>query len=265
MPSPFPGMDPYIERPEIWPDFHDRLITFIQEALQPQLRPRYVALGQDRLFVVESDRPIHRDLAVIRTSSPKPAAGGAATLEADAPAVFELRREKIRQPYIEIVEPAAGNRVVTAIEVLSPDNKAAGEGRASYRRKREEYRAGGANLVEIDLLRAGRPTVQVSQRRLAALRPWYYLVAVRRRRPSRQEIYAVPLARRLPRVAVPLAEGDSDVVLDLQAAFTRCWDVGPYPELLQYDNAPPGRLTPEDVRWCEDLLRQAGLRPAPPT
>ncbi len=49
MPSPSPGMDPYIERPEIWPDFHDRLITFLQEALQPLLRPRYVALGQDRL------------------------------------------------------------------------------------------------------------------------------------------------------------------------------------------------------------------------
>src|SRR5712692_9172974 len=126
MPSPFPGMDPYIERPEIWPDFHDRLITFIQEALQPQLRPRYVALGRDRLFVVESERPIYPDLALVRTASPQaPAASTAAVvLDADAPAVFELWREEIRQPLIEIVEPAAGNRVVTAIEVLSPENKA---------------------------------------------------------------------------------------------------------------------------------------------
>jgi hypothetical protein len=264
MPSPFPGMDPYIERPEIWPDFHDRLITFIQEALQPQLRPRYIALGQDRLFVVESDRPIRPDLALVRTSSPKPAAGAAATLEADAPAVFELRREEVRQTFIEIVEPAAGNRVVTAIEILSPDNKAGGTGRISYRRKREEYRAGGVNLIEIDLLRAGRPTVRVSPERLAALRPWHYLVAVRRRRPSRQEVYPIPLARRLPRVAVPLAEEDRDAVLDLQAAFTRCWDVGPYPELLRYDGPPPGTLSPDEVRWCEDVLRQAGQRPPAP-
>jgi hypothetical protein len=264
MPSPFPGMDPYIEQPAIWPDFHDRLITFIQEALQPQLRPRYVALGQDRLFVVESDRPIRPDLALLRTSSPKPATGASATLEADSPAVFELQQEEMRQPLIEIVEPAAGNRVVTAIEVLSPDNKAGGAGRVSYRRKREEYWASGTNLVEIDLLRAGRPTVRISPERLAALRPWHYLVAVRRRRPARQEVYPVPLVHRLPRIAVPLSKEDRDAVLDLQAAFTRCWDVGPYPELLRYDGSPPGKLTTEEVHWCEDVLRQAGLRsPAP--
>ena len=62
-----------------------------------------------------------------------------AILEADAPAVFELSREEIRQPYLTTIEPAAGNRVVTAIEVLSPTNKEAGEGRDSYTEKRDEY------------------------------------------------------------------------------------------------------------------------------
>jgi hypothetical protein len=262
MPSPFPGMDPYIERPEIWPDFHDSLITYIRAALQPVLRPRYVALTQDRLFVVESDRPIRPDVAVVRTSSPKPTAGTSlAVLEADTPAVFELWREEVRQPLIQIIEPAAGNRVVTAIEILSPDNKAKGAGRISYLRKRKEYRAGGANLIEIDLLRVGRPTVGVSQKRLATLRPWHYLVGVRRRRPARQEVYALPLTHRLPRVAVPLSKDDPDVVLDLQAVFTRCWEEGPYPELLRYDGPPPGNLTAEELRWCEDMLCQAGLRP----
>jgi hypothetical protein len=263
MPSPFPGMDPYIERPEIWPDFHDRLITFIQEALQPQLRPRYVALGQDRLFVVESDRPIRPDLAVVRTASPKPPAGTTAVLEADAPAVFELWREDIRQPLIEIVEPAAGNRVVTAIEILSPDNKATGAGRVSYLQKRDEYWAAGTNLVEIDLLRSGQPTAWVSSEQMAEVGPRTYLVAVTRRWPSRHEVYAIPLARRLPRVAIPLAEDDKDVVLDLQTAFSRCWDVGPYPELLRYDGSPPGTLAPEVVAWCGELLIKAGFRTPP--
>ncbi len=249
MPSSFPGMDPYIERPEIWPDCHDRLITFIQEALQPQLRPRYVALGQDRLFVVESE-----DLA-----DPIYVAQSAG---ADAHVIFDFRREEIRQPLIQIIEPAAGNRVVTAIEVLSPDNKTTGEGRDSYLQKREEYWASGTNLIEIDLLRTGQPTVRVSAEHMATLRPWHYLVAVTRRWPSRQEVYAIPLSSRLPRVRIPLAADDQDVVLDLQAAFTRCWDVGPYPELLRYDGPPPGTLTPDEVRWCEDVLRQAGPRPA---
>lgn len=264
MPCPFPGMDPYIERPEIWPDFHDRLITYLCAALKPSLQPRYVALTQDRLYVVESDRPIWPDVAVVRTSSPAPpGTASTAVLEPDAPAVFELWREEIRQPLIQIIEPAAGNRIVTAIEVLSPDNKAAGPGRTSYYQKREEFWNNGTNLVEIDLLRQGEPTVRVAREKVEALRPWNYLVTVTRRFPSRQEIYVIPLQRRLPRIRIPLAHDDKDVTLDLQAVFTRCWDEGPYPELLRYEGPPPGKLAAEEVAWCEKLLRDSGFRPPP--
>lgn len=257
MPCPFPGMDPYIERPEIWPDFHDSLITAIRGLLQPLLRPRYAALTQDRLYVVEADRPIRPDVSMIRTSSRRTGGTGTALLEADAPAVFELWRDEIREPLIHIIEPAEGNRLVTAIEVLSPENKTRGPGRVSYLRKRDEFWQGGASLVEIDLLRAGRPTVRIASEQLETLRPWRYLVAVTRRWPSRQEVYAVPLERRLPRVAIPLAEDDRDVPLDLPAAFARCWDEGPYPELLHYDAPAPGELTEAERQWCQRLLREA--------
>jgi hypothetical protein len=256
-------MDPYIERPDLWPDFHDSLVPTIRGALQPLLRPRYVAVVQDRLYVVESDRPIRPDVAVVPALKPQPApAGGVAIVEADTAAVFELWREEIREPLIEIVEPAAGNRVITAIEVLSPDNKRAGEGRDAYLKKREEFWASGTNLVEIDLLRQGDPTVRIAKTKLESLRPWHYLVAATRRWPSRQEVYAIPLQRRLPRIAIPLAENDKDVILDLQAVFTRCWDEGPYPELSRYDGPPPGRMTPEEMAWCEQVLREVKLRPS---
>ena len=258
---PFPGMDPYIERPAIFPDFHDSLITFIRGALQPLLRPKYVALTADRLYVVESERPIKPDVAVVRTAA-KEDRGGTAVLDADAPAVFELWREEMREPLIQIVEPAAENRIVTAIEVLSPDNKRNGAGRIAYLQKREEFWGSGTNLVEIDLLREGDPTVRIAKEKIEGLRPWHYLVAVTRRWPSRQEVYPVPLPHRLPRVAIPLAENDNDVTLDLQAVFARCWDEGPYPDLLRYDGPPPGTMTPDDVRWCEERLRAAGLRPS---
>ncbi len=76
MPCPFPGMDPYIERPAIWPDFHDSVIAAIRGVLQPLLRPRYAAVTQDRLYVVEADRPVRPDVSVVRTSSRrKPARG----------------------------------------------------------------------------------------------------------------------------------------------------------------------------------------------
>jgi len=256
MRCPFPGMDPYVERPEIWPDFHDRFIAALCGQLQPLLRPRYVALTQDRLYIVESERSRWPDVAVVR--SPGRSQGGAAVavadVEADTPAVFELIQEEIRQPLIHIVETAAGNRLVTALEVLSPDNKHPGEGRTSYLEKREEYRKGGANLVEIDLLRSGPTTVRVSADMLAALPAWRYLVAVTRQRPLLEEIYHFHLDQRLPRIKVPLANDDPDAVLDLQVAFTRTWEEGPYPELLYYDRPPPGMLTEEELSFVRERL-----------
>ncbi len=103
MSSPFPGMDPYIERPEIWPDFHLCIVVCISRALQPLLRPRYVALIQNREFVGE-------------------------------PPWYEERR----QSYMQVIQPTDESRAVTVIEVISPDNKAAGSARTSYLQQREE-------------------------------------------------------------------------------------------------------------------------------
>lgn len=261
MVCPFPGMDPYIERPDIWPDFHDRLITYICASLQPLLKPRYVALSRERLYIVESDRPIWPDASLIKpTPSPKAAPQTTAVLELDTPAIFELWREEVRQPLIHIVEPARGHRIVTGIEVLSPDNKAAGPGRDSYFKKREEFWNSATNLVEIDLLRDGEPTVRISHEKLATLGRWHYLAAVTRHQPARQEDYAVALEQRLPRIGIPLAGDDKDVGLDLQAVFSRCWDEGPYPLMLEYGGPPPGSMTAEERAWCEQLVVESGFR-----
>ncbi len=58
----FPGMDPYLEVPAIWPDVHSRLIVYMAELLQPLLRPRYIASVQTRVFVEGSDHNIIPDL-----------------------------------------------------------------------------------------------------------------------------------------------------------------------------------------------------------
>ena len=252
-------MDPYLEAAPIWPDFHDRLITYIASLLQPRLRPRYVALTQDRLYLVEKRRPIYPDVTILE-NQPAPSwaggsgDGGVATMPApvavaDEPsATFEIERETVRETLLHILEPAAGNRVVTAIEVLSPENKATGPGRESYFQKRRELWDAGANLVEIDLLRAGQPTVDVPPEQLEPLRPWHYLTVSTRVDPPGQAVYATPLQRRLPRIAVPLDE--TPVTLDLQAAVARCWDEGPYPELLGYDGPPPGTLDENELKWA---------------
>ncbi|PIZ41658.1 MAG: hypothetical protein COY42_18790, partial [Armatimonadetes bacterium CG_4_10_14_0_8_um_filter_66_14] len=51
MPSRFPGMDPYLESPRYWRDFHHAFLTYLRDALQPALRPRYHAAMDERLYV----------------------------------------------------------------------------------------------------------------------------------------------------------------------------------------------------------------------
>lgn len=260
MPSPFPGMDPYIERPAIWPDFHDGLIAAIRGALQPLLRPKYAAITQDRLYLIESQRPVYPDVSVVESQAANWRAASITNTatETDRSVIFKLDSEEIREPFIEIVA-ASGGRVVTAIEVLSPANKDRGPGQDAYERKREEYWDAGANLVEIDLLRGKQPVVKVPQYKLDSLRPFDYVVAVTRRQPGQHEVYAFLLERRLPKVGIPLLPGDTDVTLDLQVPFDRCWEEGPYPALSRYDELPVGEMSAERIEWCRQCLRNAGF------
>ncbi|MBM3997405.1 MAG: DUF4058 family protein [Planctomycetes bacterium] len=160
---------------------------------------------------------------------------------------------------LEIIEPGAGNRLVTAIEILSPTNKIAGAGIESFLQKRAEVRAAGANLVKIDLLGDHKPMLPLAAQDLAKLPPWRYLVGVARP-PKQQAVYAIALRKPLPKVRIPLANNDPDVVLDLQAAFTLAWEKGPYPMVSKYDGPPPGEMTPDEIAWCETRLREAGFR-----
>ncbi|MBL8890068.1 MAG: DUF4058 family protein [Planctomycetaceae bacterium] len=262
MPSPFPGMDPFLERSEIWPDFHDSMIAYIREALQPLLRPQYVALTQDRLFVVQNHRPIRPDISVFETQPFFATASGAETkatepMEADlATSILELQLDEIRQPYIQIIEPASGNRVITAIEVLSPDNKTPGAGQKSYQQKQQELWASGANLVEIDLWSAGVRIVLGNPDLAVDDLNRRYLVTVNRAEPTRCEFYAIDLSQRLPRVAIPLKPSDKDVTMDLPTIFQCCYDSGPYPQLLYYDKPAPAALNEEEAKLVQQVLKQ---------
>ncbi len=263
MKCPFPGMDPYIEKPAIWGDFHDALITYIRGELQPQLRPKYAALLRDRLYVMESQRPIIPDISVVAPiTRPGTFNGGTAVIELEEPIVFETMEEEFRELYLEIIEPNAGNRLITAVEILSPTNKVPGPSKESYLQKRSEIRRAGAAMVEIDLLGDRMPMLPLSVDDLAKLPPWRYVIGVARS-PKQQAVYAIALHKPLPKVRVPLADNDPDAILDLQVAFTFAWEKGPYPMLLNYDGPPPGEMTPDEMAWCEQQLRQAGFRAQP--
>jgi Protein of unknown function (DUF4058) len=57
MPSPFPGMDPYLETPDLWPDVHHELMSQIRAALNPRIKPHYVARVELRVYISDEDDP----------------------------------------------------------------------------------------------------------------------------------------------------------------------------------------------------------------
>jgi Protein of unknown function (DUF4058) len=265
MPSPFPGMDPYLESPEIFPDFHDSFITYLREALQAKLpTPYFAALGR-RVWIEVSRRSIGPDLEVRRGTGPSPrrpepsAAVAVADLPVARPVIVKVTHDEFREPFVEIYTRGEdGKRLVASIEVLSLANKAVGEhGRDLYRKKQRELLDSRVHLIEIDFLRGGEHVTAVP---LGAARDacglFDYHVSVR---PFDDldtfQVYPIRLEDRLPPIAVPLLPGDPPVTLDLQAIFDRCYDAGPYAREVRYGiDAVIPPLEPDRAAWAERIL-----------
>jgi uncharacterized protein DUF4058/DUF2934 family protein len=221
MPGPFPGMDPYLEDAALWPAFHHQLVTCLYQILLPGLVDRYRARVFQRHYTVgPGDDERHED-------------------------------------YIEIRQRDDG-RPVTLLEVVSPANKTTAAGRAAYLDRRRRAKDAGANLVEIDLVLQGQPTLDYSR---DGLPDWDYAVTVTRStHAERYEIYTSTLQKRLPRFRLPLASDDRDAVLDLHTALTGCYDEGGFAAKIDYQRDPPIPLKDEDRRWLDDILIRQNLR-----
>ena len=227
MPSPFPGMDPYLEDDALWPVFHHQLVMCLYQILLPGLVDRYRARVTQRHYVTEQ-------------------------------ALFtSVVREEHHEDLVEIRQRNDG-RLVTLVDVVSPANKTSAAGRAAYLERRREGKSAGANLVELDLVLQGQPTLEYSR---DGLPDWDYAVTVTRStQPERYEIYTATLQKRLPRSRLPLAADDRDTVLDLHTAFTRCYDQGGFAAKIDYRRDPSTALSGEDRQWLNEVLRQQKLR-----
>ncbi len=256
MPSPFPGMDPWLEGEETFPNLHERLIISMKDALNEALPPGYVATSKNRVWVDDELRR-EPDVALFGPDN-----GNAAPALAGWAVVAErLAEEPLEEPYLEILS-AKGKRLVTAVEVISLTNKRAGEqGRKSYSDKQEEYWLSGVNLVEVDLLRRGPHASATPHRRvLARFGPFDYHVSVvlARQRPA-YHAAEFKLADRLPAFAVPLEPGVQPVLIDLQPMLDRAYERGRYAELVNCCAPADPPLSAEQQAWAEGILRTKGL------
>jgi len=255
MPSPFPGMDPYLERQRR--DVHTRLVAYASDALNEVLPPDLVSRMEERVYVETDEgatRIVSPDVRVIeRPSHPPrgPSPGGAAAGVAE-PVYLQLEAEPVTERFIQITE-VDGGRVITAIEFLSPANKLPGEGRDAYMKKRKEFLASDANLVEIDLVRAGRWTTMLKPYSIPTKYRTTYRVSVRRAAmPDRLELYPVTLRQSLPKIAIPLRPTDTDVALALQPLIDRVSKSGRY-DTLDYGRPSDPPLAAEDLSWFAQL------------
>jgi hypothetical protein len=255
-------MDPWLESTAIWHGFHEKLIVKTCEVLQPELRSRgyYVDIGE-RVWLTVPGRGIFPDDVILHAPRQAPTErGGESVATIDEPVRVTRSQVEVREGYIEIYD-GLRHEIVTGLEFLSPTNKRNQKGRKLYRRKQIELRSANVHLVEIDFLRRGPHVLDIPQDVVEAFRPWHYLAHIVRRGSDKYEFYPIKLRARLPRIRIPLKVGDDDAVLDLQDVFNRSYEIGPYPERLDYSQPPPPpELNPDDAAWADEILKSKGLR-----
>jgi Protein of unknown function (DUF4058) len=263
MPSPFPGMDPYLEAADLWEDVHANLATELRAQLQPQLIPRYVAVLTP--YVTYEDIAIGEvgmvkpDIAVLGPPTEPNTIGAPEPIEALLSGVTTIAEPEVPAKAQRIeVRTVGSETLVTVIEILSPANKRPGaESFEAYQRKRRDMLRSPVHLLEIDLLRRGvRWPIDTE------LPPAPYFVFLSRaaRRPT-VAIWPITFEAPLPRIPVPLRSPDPDAAIDLGAALARVYELGAYHLRVNYRRPPPApALSADDAAWLDGRLRSAGLR-----
>ncbi len=261
MPSPFPGVDPYIEAQGRWEGFHARFMAYGADALNEILPEHYVAdLGEHVHLVdlaVEEPKMVIPDVLVARKNRRSVAgprgtrtAGGTALLEPVKIPLPQIKVE-VRDVWIEI-RRAPKRTPITMIEVLSPTNKT-GEGFAEYLKKRRAAIRQKVHLVELDLLLKGE--------RLPMDRPlppgdFYALVSRSEERPE-SNVYTWTIRDPLPSIPIPLRRPDSDVFFDLGAVFAMVYERGRYAGSIDYSVPPATVKKAADRAWAQRIAKTA--------
>lgn len=254
MPSPFPGMNPFLEQSDTWEDFHHDFITYARETLTGQVGPNYFVKVEVRLYLHELSAEQRRyfgraDAALTglpaRSASP-------ATASTSAPVELVLPNVEIERHSSLEIRDRRNRRVVTVIELLSPTNKTPGADRDDYLRKRNVLLIERVHLIEIDLRRGGQrpgpPTIPPCD---------YYALVSRFEERPRMGLWPLSLQDRLPILPVPLSAPDPDIHLDLQAVLDRTYDAADYGKYI-YDETPQPSLSDEELAWARQFIPPSG-------
>ena len=259
MNSPFPGMDPYIEDRLIWSDFHNGLADELRANLNRKIRPGYFAALTPYVTyeVIEiSASKLHGvrpDVGVLKTDPRMKPMSSTAVMDppqAQSSTEFEMPLELMS---VE-VRQVGSDRLVTAIEILSPVNKQRNhEARVDYLRKRRELLRSQTHFIEIDLLRGGQRTPLDPPVAIAS----YYVSLSRVDSRPRLDVWTIQLADRLPRIPIPLADRDPDVIVDLGEVVNEVYERGGYDARIDYAQpVPTPSLSELESRSVSTILKR---------
>lgn len=256
MPSPFPGMNPWLEAPELWPGVHAALIAEIRARLNSVMPARYFADVEERIILCDVDDPVIRlivpDVTVRESYHPVvPDAPSSATATITPALQAQVSEPLIKERRI-VIRTSDRESIVTAIEILSPANKLKDSaGRTSYLSKRRDMLQTETHFIEIDLLRAGHRTEPAAGMDRADYLIWLSRSGDR----SKVDYWPTPLESPLPTIPIPLLPGDADVALDLQAVVHDVYDRSGYIRRLDYRQpAPNPALTDKQNSMLHELI-----------
>lgn len=269
MPSPFLGMNPYLEHPALWSGIHHRLMTAIANDLASQIRPKYIVAIEERVYEMSGEKSLLVGVPDVSVQSASP--GNAAltqtatsttesnvavtTLTAQPIEVTIPIPETLTESYLEVRAVETGE-VIAAIEVLSPKNKQSAVGRLQYETKRQKILGSSTHLVEIDLLRQGEPMPILNP----AIQSHYRILVSRSNTRPKAQLYAFNLPNRIPEFPLPLRSEDAEPLVDLQRLVNEIYEQGSYDLRLDYTSEPVPALSEADAAWVDRVLRQQGLR-----
>ncbi|MEB3215981.1 MAG: DUF4058 family protein [Nostocales cyanobacterium 94392] len=260
MSYPFPGMNPYLEHPALWQKIHKRLIVAIADSLSPQLRPKYIVDIEERVYQNIDDDSVLVGIPDVAVKTSQTAIKSNTGIAVAAPVVTPLTvnlpmPETVRESYLE-VRDVATKEVVTVIEVLSPKNKRSGEGRKTYDKKRLQVLGSSSHLVEIDLLRDGKPMTILDNH----IQSDYSILVSRFEKRPKADLYAFNLTQNIPTFYLPLLEGDKEPLVNLQDLINGIYHRASYDLVIDYSQEPVPELSEENKVWVDDILKEQRLR-----
>jgi hypothetical protein len=259
MPSPFPGMNPYLEA-QRWAGVHHWLITELARHLNLHLAPKYYVAVEVRVYEIDDATEstligIPDNVVLSSRTTVQPRKHSAVATLTEPVMVTLPMPEVVKEGYLEVRE-ASTHRVVTAIELLSPKNKQPGKGRTQYEEKRQKLLSSPTHLVEIDLIRKFKPMA------LGGTTPTsdYRILVSRSPQRPKAALYAFNLQDEIPLFPLPLQADEAEFPVDLKLLLDNLYDAGAYAQQIDYSQAvPEPKLSIADREWCDRILQENNL------